>query len=149
MFAILGLAFLFVLLSSLSGPKITQKPAKVFDDVVTGQTALRRYAGTRVWATRLGPRLRKHAQEVAAHVLDPLAGCSVDQELCIINAATDRSGIEIAYTDKAPTQLPAELPWYGGFVDPINGRVFDRLGRAYKTTSKDVASLPVIAFVDK
>ncbi len=148
MFATLALAFLFVLFSSLSGPDLSSSKVKLFDDIALGQTAIRRYDGERVWVTRLSDPQRKHALELAPNLIDPSAGCSPAVVLCVLSAVTSRSGIEIVYSDKAPAQLPAQIPWYGGFVDPINGRVFDRLGRAYRGVASGSVSLSVIDIVD-
>ena len=45
----------------------------------------------------------------------------------------ERSGIEIVFSLDHPIQLASGVQWYGGFVDPTNGAVYDRLGRAYKS----------------
>jgi len=76
MFAVLVLGFLFILLRSLSGPSLTTSTGSVFDDVVFGQTALRRYQGERVWATRLNPELEKQAQRLVPHLVEPNSGAT-------------------------------------------------------------------------
>jgi hypothetical protein len=40
-------------------------------------------------------------------------------------------GVLFSHTERAPPQLPRSVKWYGGFVDPSTGSVFDQLGRAY------------------
>lgn len=144
MFTMLALAFLFVLFSSLSGPRVTTSPLAAFDDVMVGQTALRRYSGERVWVTRLSASQRQNAEQLLPFVVDPSAGCSPETGLCVVTAATDRSGIEIVYSDSPPAQLSAKIPWHGGFVDPTNGHVYDRLGRAYRSASIGVSGLSVV-----
>jgi len=141
MFAILVLGFLFILLRSLRS--LTTSTGSVFDDVVFGQTALRRYQGERVWATRLNPELEKQAQRLVPHLVEPNSGCSASLTICALSAKTARDGIDIVFTKQVPAQLPESVPWYGGFVNPTNGAVYDRLGRAYKGTSTASKSLSV------
>jgi len=132
MLIVLCLAFLFVLFRSLSGPSITASTANVFDNVVIGQTALRRVDRQRVWATRLSDSQRRQAIELNALVLDAEKGCDSSKALCLIHAQSSRPGIELVYLNEAPDQLPSNIAWYGGFVDPVSGGVFDFMGRAYK-----------------
>lgn len=127
------LGFLFILFRSLSGPSITRSDAQsAFDNVVTGQTALRRSGQQRFWATRLSGAQRAQAKELSNWVIDSSAGCTVDQVLCIVHAESLRAGIDLVYSAKAPVQLPRKAPWFGGFVDPSSGAAFDFMGRAYK-----------------
>ncbi|GHA19633.1 hypothetical protein GCM10008090_31660 [Arenicella chitinivorans] len=132
MFLMLGLAFLFVLFRSLSGPPLTVDTGHPFDDVETGETALRRINGDRVWATRLSALQRSQAIELANVVMDPNSGCKAVVAVCALHAETQQNGIEIAFSLKAPPQLSRQTPWYGGFIDPTTGAVYDRLGRAYR-----------------
>ena len=131
---ILGLfAFVFVLFRSLSGPSLTTQSAIAFDDVQIGETAIRRIQSTRVWVTRLSPLLRNQLAELDELVVNPDSGCALDVEICAVLAKTERSGIDIVFSIEHPVQLASGIKWYGGFVDPSNGSVYDRLGRAYKS----------------
>lgn len=144
MFLALGLAFLFVLFRSLSGPPLTIDTGHPFDDVETGETALRRIDGDRVWVTRLSALQRSQAVELATVVADPNSGCKAIVVVCALHTNTQQAGIEIAFSVKAPPQLPATTPWYGGFIDPTSGAVYDRLGRAYRLPGNTVTTaLPV------
>ena len=132
------LAFLFVLFRSLSGPSNTSSSSQsVFDNVVVGQTALRRSGRQRLWATRLSEPQRAQAKKLGEWLVDASAGCAVEQTLCVVLAETQRSGIDLVYSAKAPKQLPQGAPWFGGFVDPSTGGVFDFMGRAYKGVRSD------------
>ena len=145
MFIVLGLAFAYVLIRSLSGPSLVANPAAVFDDIEYGQTAPRRFQGQKVWATRLTPALRRQADTLKENLLNPDSGCAPDVTLCVVSAKTERDGIEIVYTKNAPKQLSAAIPWFGGFVNPVNGAVYDRLGRAYRLpNSAQTPALPVL-----
>lgn len=133
MLLVLVLGFLFVLFRSLSGPSITSSSARnAFDNVVVGQTALRRSGSQRLWVTRLSDVQRGQAKILSDWLVDANAGCTIEQDLCIIHAESLRSGIDLVYSAKAPNQLPKKAPWYGGFVDPSTGGAFDFMGRAYK-----------------
>ncbi len=136
MFLILIVSVAFVLLRSTSGVSAINNPKQLFDDVAYGQTALRRAQQTRVWVTRINQVLRQQAAEIEPHLLDPTSGCDPVTPLCVLAAASARSGIDIIYTEQRPPQLPSEILWLGGFVDPSSGEVFDRLGRVYKRTAK-------------
>ena len=154
MFLFLILAFLYVLFRSLSGPSMVTNPAKVFDDIQVGQTGLRRYQGERVWVTRLSSQQKTQADEVAEFVLDAESGCSATLVLCAVSAKTLRDGIEITFSQSAPVQIPSDVPWYGGFVNPNSDAVYDRLGRPYRVNSsrgsakqveeQSIKGLPVI-----
>lgn len=133
MFLCLLFGFAYVLLRSTGGPNTVTNTNTVFDDISTGQTAARRINSERVWVTRLSNAHRVQAQELDQHVLDPSLGCQPADDLCVLKSSTDRNGIHITFTTTAPAQLSADVPWFGGFIDPTTGEVFDRLGRAYAT----------------
>ncbi len=134
----LVLGFLFILFRSLSGPSITSSSAQsAFDNVVVGQTALRRSGRQRFWVTRISDSQRTQAKALSDWLVDANAGCAVEQVLCVVHAESLRSGIDLVYSVKAPIQLPKEALWFGGFVDPSTGGVFDFMGRAYKDIRSD------------
>lgn len=126
-------AFVFVLFRSLSGPSLTTQSANAFDDVQIGETTIRRIESTRVWVTRLSPMLRNQLSELDQLVVNSNSGCALDADLCVVLARTERSGIELVFSIEHPIQLASGIKWYGGFVNPSNGAVYDRLGRAYKS----------------
>lgn len=147
MLIILVLAFALVLFRSLGGPSRTSPTNAAFDNVVVGQTALRRLGRERVWVTRLSSSQARQAQELDALVVKPSTGCDPSQTLCVISATSSRSGIDIVYLTEVPAQLPAGITWHGGFVDPASGGVFDFLGRAYRDvrSNHQVNSLNVVS----
>lgn len=132
MFVLLAFAFVFILFRSLGGPELASNHVTAFDDVVVGETALRRQQGVRLWVTRLSDLQRQQAQQLDGLVKHPNVGCRPQTDVCVIKSTTSRSGIDIAFTERLPAQLKGGTPWFGGFVDPTTGAVFDRLGRAYK-----------------
>ena len=135
-------AFLAVLFASLDvrieGSKSTASnandsaPEDLFSDVFAGQTKMRRYQGTRVWVTRLTKQQIKLLSDLSVWVKDPSAGCAVEQSVCVLEARSQRDGVDIVYSATEPSTLPAQYPWHGGFVDPADGSHYDLLGRAYK-----------------
>lgn len=148
MLILLALGFVFVLLRSLSGPSYTSTSNAAFDNVVIGQTALRRLGSERVWVTRLSQSHVRQAADLDMLVINPKAGCKTSEVLCVISAKASRSGIDIVYLREVPAQLPSGVKWHGGFVDPSSGGVFDFLGRAYKDvrSNDSRASLDLIIF---
>ncbi|MFT6407367.1 MAG: hypothetical protein ACJAQ6_000778 [Arenicella sp.] len=146
MLILLLLAFVFVLFRSLSGPSITSASTAAFDNVVIGQTALRRLGSERVWVTRLSQAHARQAKGLDALVVNSKLGCDPTQVLCVISAKSLRSGIDLVYVTEVPAQLPREVTWHGGFIDPTSGGVFDFLGRAYKDvrSSDDRDSLNLV-----
>lgn len=136
MLLILIMGFLYVLISSTGGPRKQIDVDMEFADIAMGQTAVRRVAGKKVWVTRLSSMQKNQIHSLNSHMLDADAGCPLAVNVCVLLAATERSGIDIVFTADEPAQLPATVPWFGGFVDPTSGEVFDLMGRAYKHTSK-------------
>jgi len=113
MFLGLGLALAYALLSSISGPSHFTNPSKAFDDVAIGQTAARRVGHQKVWVTRLSALHRTQAVELQPHLVASEQTCDITADLCVLLAATQRSGIDVIYSRAVPAQLPTELPWYG------------------------------------
>ena len=143
MFFLLAVGLLYALLSSLGGPSRVRHTATLFDDVLIGQTAARRDGTNRVWVTRLNAMQRTQANKLNNWVADPQSGCSLKVVLCVLVAETQRFGVDVVYTDTVPRGLKADTPWYGGFIDPSTGEVFDRMGRAYAETSTGRKQLEV------
>lgn len=132
MLILLVMSFAFVLLRSLGGPSLTKNTNGTFDNVVIGQTTIRRSGQQRVWVTRLSKLQVRQAKQLETSMVAPNVGCKPSLALCVLAANSQRSGIDIVYLLTAPSQLPKGVDWYGGFVDPATGGVFDFLGRAYK-----------------
>ena len=138
MLALLALAFMFVLFRSLNtgltespSAEQTLKDESLFNDITAGQTALRRVGSLRVWVSRFNDLQKRQAAQLNTMVNSQGMHCKLQTELCVIPAATNRQGVELRYTRTAPAQLPNELLWFGGFVDPNNGQLYDLWGRAY------------------
>ena len=146
MFLVLTVGFAYVLIRSLgvstsSEPGGFAKTENLFADVATGQTVARRVGSDRVWVTRLNSSQRTQAESLNYYMQEAEAGCSIADDLCVVLAATGRSGIDIIFTQQAPAQLNSNIPWFGGFVDPTTGEVFDRLGRVYASTASERTEL--------
>lgn len=102
-----------------------------FDDLIIGETKLRRVGKRVVWVTLLSAMQKSNMQQLTAGLVDHNEGCDLSQVYCVLLADTKQSGISLRYTAAAPPQLPNTVPWFGGFVNPTNGAVYDLLGRAY------------------
>jgi hypothetical protein len=137
MFAILICAFAYILFSGASQPDMQSSlvdgaailELQEFEDIAPGETTLRRVNGTPTWITRVDAKLLEQMQTVSAAVTGQ--ACAIELGLCLLDAKTSVDGILFSRTETAPPQLASPIEWYGGFVDPTNGAVFDRLGRVY------------------
>ncbi|MFT5571813.1 MAG: hypothetical protein ACI9FR_000733 [Cryomorphaceae bacterium] len=147
MFLMLALGFFLILFRSLDltldNPRQSASIGGIFPDVAMGQTKVQRYRGKRVWVSRLNQAMRQNMSALNGIVVAQQKSCSEQDKLCVIVAATQRDGIELAFSLRPPAQLAADLPWHGGFVNPLDGSVYDLLGRAYKAQSKP---LEIVAF---
>lgn len=140
MFALLVTAFFLILIGGFdldgSGPDgrdahLAKESAFEFDEVALGETKLRRYQSKRVWVSRLSDRQKTQLENLNPFLLEPNTGCSPQATLCVVLAAAQTQGFDLSYTKAPPPQLPSEVPWIGGFVDPTNGVVYDLLGRVF------------------
>lgn len=125
-FVLLGFAFLSVLVSGLRGPPeqgiaLGSQDAQTFANLPLGATELRRLNGQRVWVTRLSDQQQRFLGEAHA--------CAA-RTYCVILAATERPGVELVFVSERPLQLPTNVAWNGGFVNPSNGSVYDFGGRS-------------------
>ncbi len=149
MFTLLLFAFVYVMFKGLSQPDMESSlPGALvaqgeYSDIAPGETGLRKVGRMTVWVTRVDSQLLEQMELVSGSVTG--AGCAAELGLCFLSAATSMDGILISQADKAPPQLASSIPWFGGFVDPTNGAVFDRFGRAYKAPTA-AKSMTVLAF---
>jgi len=144
MFIFILLFFGFVLINFTAGPSRVVGGNDVLGSVVSGETALRRYSGQRVWITRLSPLLKQQSKELETLVDVHDEACSISYSVCVFAARTSIDGIEVVFSANKPAQLRADQIWYGGFVDPTSGAVFDRLGRAYLVNKTAPSGLELI-----
>ena len=105
--------------------------AQQFEGLLVGESQLRRVNKQIVWVTYLSDIQKNNLASLTDAQVQLNNACDDAHQYCILLAETDRSGIQLQYTNTSPPQLPIELPWYGGFVNPANGAVYDLLGRAY------------------
>lgn len=135
MCAIVVLSFASVLLNGtvffFSGSDQQDYSEQYFDGLITGEPELRRIDKQLVWVTHLSTAQKNNSEILTGAQVSQDQACDISQDYCILLAETQRSGINLQYTSAKPAQLPIELPWFGGFVNPINGSVYDLLGRAY------------------
>lgn len=118
-----------------------------FANIAPGETAMRRVNGHATWITRVDATLLAQMREVPT--VASATACPLQTGLCFLNARTAVSGILFSYTDAAPPQLASSIAWFGGYVDPTNGAVFDRLGRTYlsaKQAPETLESMRAVQF---
>ena len=101
------------------------------DDLVTGEPELRRLNKSVTWAILLSEVQKNNIAQLTASQVKYGTGCESTREYCVLVAEIGQSGFNLRFTADAPPQLPNGLPWFGGFVNPIDGSVYDLLGRAY------------------
>lgn len=155
-FSLLLLAFIWVLFKGISFTDNSTKKAPtnnidhnthpLYKGLVAGQSALRRYKGRVVWVTYFTPQMNRPLSALDAHVSTLHSDCEINNSntFCVLNAATNISGVYIQFTQQPPQQLPSNVPWHGGLVNPTNGDVYDLYGRAYKINKSDKPNLSVI-----
>jgi len=153
MLLIVLLAFLFVLFRSLGGAfnmsgnadNSLAKDEPIFADVIVGQTVLRRLQSQRVWVSRFSESQRAQAVTLQNVVSSTEVNCQMLDDPCVLSADSARDGIDLVYSAVAPAQLPTNLPWFGGFVDPNNGRLYDLWGRAYAFQNiQPLMAIPIV-----
>lgn len=105
---------------------------QLFKDVAVGSVVLRRMENRRIWVVHLSSKQRSKINLLDQFVVKSDAGCDFNKVFCLLEAETHRDGVYLQYTLKEPPQLPFNIPWFGGFVDPTSGAVYDLIGRPYQ-----------------
>jgi len=138
LFTSLFLAFgwiYFYGLTSNSGKTSTLEDKEIdalFQGVAVGRAVLKRFKNEPVWVLNLSSKQISQTQQLDQFVIDPGTGCELNKVYCILVATTNRDGVYLQYTLKEPPQLLVGTPWYGGFVDPASGQIYDLIGRSYQ-----------------
>ena len=102
-----------------------------FDGLIVGHPELRRIDQRLVWVTHLSTTQKASLGQLSVAQIRQGQACDIAQDFCVLLAETEQSGINLQYTPAPPAQLPSDLPWFGGFVNPLDGSVYDLLGRPY------------------
>ncbi len=152
MFLVLVGGFVYILIKGAAQPDMHSRlvgsvelaAQPEFANIAPGETTLRRVNGAPTWVTRVDASLLAQMDEVPTQ--PNTTACALQTGLCFLNARTSVSGILFTYTDTAPPQLASSIPWFGGYVDPNNGNVFDRLGRAYALNESVPAAMQALQF---
>jgi len=152
MLLVLALSFMYIFFRGIGGAQVEDlnggEQEAIINKLLVGQTTLRRYAGKRVWISRLSPEQRQQASQVESYLSSATNGCDKAAPFCVIVAATGQVGIELSFTELAPAQLPSEFLWFGGFVNPGTGAVYDRLGRPYRIGLEEFEVLELMDFAN-
>ena len=134
LFFVFGWVYFYGLTSSPNTTSDFKKAdvSKLFKDVAVGTTVLQRLKNQRVWVVHLSSKQRSQIGLIDQFVGEPEAGCDLNKVFCLLDAMTNRDGVYLQFTLKEPPQLPVDTPWFGGFVDPASGAIYDLIGRAYQ-----------------
>jgi len=129
------LAFLYVLFRMATWTPAFDL-ANEISEVTVGETKLVSLKGKRFWVTRFSQEQKQQMDKLKGLVHQDTV-CS-ESEFCLVKIDTSRLGVIIRYTIDKPAQLVTPNPWFGGFVNPANGAVYDLKGRGYVTNSLGV-----------
>jgi len=136
LFACLFLAFAWIFFNGVfSKPNSSvanDKVVEVFESVPVGEAVVRRYKNKAVWVVHLSSKQIVDVKLANDYVIAPKQGCDLTRLYCVLEANTERDGVKLQFTYNEPPQLESGTPWFGGFVDPSNGSIYDLIGRAYK-----------------
>jgi hypothetical protein len=102
--------------------------------IAAGESQLQRLNNRSVWVVRFheeSDAARTDQEAYIAKASSTPCLTSVN-EYCYLDARGIRSGIVVRYVSERPDQVPSSAAWYGGFVDPSNGAIYDRHGRGFK-----------------
>jgi hypothetical protein len=145
MFALLIIGFAYTLFSGLDTSIVVKESGGEYSGINPGQTIMRRINGKRAWLTRLSTAQKEQRKLLNPLLVNPNSGCGSNKSICAILALVSDNGLELSYTKAPPPQLKGDVVWFGGFVDPITGAVFDLRGRAYRLNRpSDAQTLQVI-----
>lgn len=148
LFTCLFLAFGWIYFYGLtSNPNKTTDSDKedareLFKNVAVGSVVLQRFKNQQVWIVHLSSKQRTQTKLLNQFVVEPAVGCDLNKVYCVLAAASSRDGVYLQYTLQEPPKLLVGTPWFGGFVDPASGTIYDLVGRTYKQNKdKSVVSI--------
>ena len=123
--------FAYVMVSGIVLPDRNAGPDRVQDGMAAGEVSLSRLDGRLVWILRFA-----EADDISRDALSPYVSdaetvfcLTREQEYCYFDARGRNPDLVIRYIEERPDHLPQDIPWFGGFVDPTDGAIYDRLGR--------------------
>jgi len=114
-------------------------------DLGSGEVKLIKLNGKRYWAVRLAPTQRAQLSSVASFTY-ATPYCDDVYPVCLMSVETERQGILIRQTTTKPSQLKRSEVWFGGFVNPANGAVYDLMGRGYRSNPIQAARIISVEF---
>ena len=138
LFACLFLVFCWIFLNGLiSKPNGTDSSesevmVELFQNIAVGDVVLKRFKNQPVWIVHASTEQRAQTKLINKHVIEPVSGCDLNEVYCLLAAKTNHDGVYLHYILEEPPQLVIGTPWFGGFVDPTSGAIYDLIGRAYQ-----------------
>lgn len=132
--------FLYVIFQGLLwSPNLSKEEA--YKDFSEGETRLVRNQQQRYWVTKISERQRQQFLQLGQFVHSNNEVCYRESSICEIDARSQRSGVLIQFVIQRPAQLPSNNLWFGGYIDPASGAVYDIFGRGYLSNSKMVTKI--------
>ena len=128
-FLLILVVFSYIIVrGAMWSPPLSSSAEKL--DVPVGETLMQRIKGQRFWVTRLSEQQLRHLESLSEWV-QVESSCELALGLCAVNVNTQRFGVLLRYSANRPNMLADETPWFGGYINPNNGSVYDLLGRGY------------------
>ena len=132
------LMFIFIILRGL-----TWSQSRIEDHISAigiGTTEVIHYHGKKVWATRFSQNQLANLSVTDDYVFQQ-GGCYITEksliDYCLVITQTQQQGVVIRYIKEKPNNLSADIPWNGGYINPVNGAVYHLLGRLYKQVASE------------
>lgn len=145
LFVSLILVFVFIL---IRGATFTTHK-QVADLPALGTASLEQKKGVYYWLNNYSDTQRSMRAQIDKWVVVANAGCAggaAESSICALSAETGKQGVRIIYRKERPPLMKRNIPWQGGYINPVNGAIYDLFGRAYKSSvnGAEPASLKVI-----
>lgn len=143
MFIALIAVFIFIL---VQGAMFTGKGSSLTKALpAIGTVSLNNKKGMYYWINHYSDAQLSVRTKLDKWVVDAIEGCPESQSFCALSAETGQQGVRIIYSEQSPPLMKSDTPWFGGYINPVNGAVYDLFGRAYKFSAATTpASLPVV-----
>ena len=144
-------AFATVFVKGLLAPTLDSD-----DGIHVGDMAPEGWDGKPVWVVSRSQLQLRELSALAGYVVKPDDGGnpalgnpwrSLQPVFGVYLAQTSHPGVLIQYISDRPPGLAAGIPWFGGFIDPASGALFDVAGRRYRATAGAPLQVPPHHFI--
>jgi len=107
-----------------------------------GTSEIIHFSGMRVWLTSLSDEQIEQLRQMNNFVYQE-GGCDLGEinnekdRYCMLQVETQIQGVIMRYISERPHSISKDIPWVSGFINPVDGAIYDLLGRLYKSTMKE------------